>query len=36
MQPAQKRPFPSLSQLTLGVLILGGALAAGLVWSMFR
>jgi hypothetical protein len=36
MHPTHMRPIPYLSQLMFGTLILGGLLAAGLVWSMFR
>jgi hypothetical protein len=35
MHPTHMLPIPNLSQLMFGTLILGGLLAAGLVWSMF-
>ena len=36
MHPTHVRPVPNLSHLKFGTLILGGPLAAGLAWSMFR
>jgi len=36
MHPTEMRTIPHLPQWTIGILVLGGLLAAGLLWSMFR
>jgi len=36
MYPAQIRTIPHLPQVMIGTLMLGGLLAAGLLWSFFR
>jgi hypothetical protein len=36
MQSTHMRAIPKLAPLAIGTLILGGLLAAGLVWSMLR
>jgi hypothetical protein len=36
MHHAQMRTIPYLPQVTIGILMLGGLLFAGLLWSMSR
>jgi len=36
MHPPQMRSIPHLPEVTFGMLMLGGFLFVGLLWSMFR